>query len=302
MRKIIFIFTLWLGAVVLGYGADTYTLDGGGSVTGDVVKFDDNGMMLHMDGDTYTNVPWAHFSQDSLKQLYANAKMKGFVEPFIAPDESARPPKPEIQVNPVTRMDRPANPSIFGGLFKSGLGLFILLLIYAANLYAAFEISIVKARSAAQVMGLSAVLPIIGPVIFLIMPMYVYVPPPETPAPDAAPAHVPGKKTQEQIQIAEASWKQQEEREKKPEPQIFARGKFTFNKRFLETRFAPWLGAADGEQAKKFSMELRTVKDVFNVERIAQVGATEIILEVPTGQVTVALADIQEIKLNPRPN
>jgi len=304
VRKIIFLLSLWLGVVTLAAAADTYTLADGGAVGGDIVKFDDNGLMIHTPEEVYTNVPWARFSQDALKQLSANPKLKALVEPFILPTEAERPPKPEIQVNAVVRMDRPANPSIFGGLFKSGLGVFILLLVYGANLMAAYEISIVKARAIGQVMGLAAVLPIIGPVIFLIMPMHVEPPPEEIAPADLPPA--PGsaqKMAQQQIEIGDASWKNQEgaeTREKKPEAQVYARGKFTFNKRFIETRFGAFIGAADGEQAKKFGMEVRTMKEQLTVERIAQVGVAEIIFETPRGQVTVPMTDIQEIKLNPK--
>ncbi|HEV2695660.1 MAG TPA: hypothetical protein VG347_22400 [Verrucomicrobiae bacterium] len=304
MRKLLLLLSLWLGVVALAAAADTYSLVDGGSVAGDVVKFDDNGIMIHTAEETFTNVPWARFSQDALKQLSGNPKLKGYVDPFIVPTEAERPPKPVIQVNAVVRPELPANPSIFGGLFKSGLGLFILLLVYAANLYAAFEISIVKARAAIQVMGVAAVLPIIGPVIFLIMPMYV-APEPEEVVQDAGG---PGDKPQEKIQIGDASWKQAEEkreqevREKKPEAQVFSRGKFTFNKRFIETKFAAYVGGANGEQAKKFTMEVKTMKDHFMVEHIAQIGAAEVIFETPKGQVTVAMADIQEIKLNPKTN
>ena len=299
MRKILLVLSLWLGVVALANAADTFSLADGGSVTGDIVKPDDSGIMIHTPAEVYTNIAWARFSQDTLKQLSANPKLKAFVEPFILPTEAERPAKAEITVKDVQRMDHPT-PSLFGGLFKSGLGLFVLFVIYAANLSAGYELSIVKARAAAQVVGLAAVLPIIGPVIFLIMPMHVEPPPPEENPADAPPA--PGSKPQEQIQIGEASWKPQEEkdREKKPESQVYARGKFTFNKRFIETRFAAFVAGANGEQAQKFSMEVKTMKEVLAVEHIAQIGAAEIILETPKGQVTVAMADIQEIKLNPK--
>ncbi len=61
----------------------------------------------------------------------------------------------------------PKHPSIFGGLLRSSVGWFILLVIYAANLYAAYEIAVVRGRPAGVVIGLSAVLPLIGPVFFL---------------------------------------------------------------------------------------------------------------------------------------
>ncbi len=269
----------------------------GASFAGDIVKFDDNGLLLRA-GETYTNLAWGKFSQESLKSLAANPKLKPLVEVFIEPDASQRPARAEIQVNPVTRLERPAHPSIFGGLLTSPLGLFILLVLYAANLYAAFEVSVIRGRPALQVIGLSALLPIIGPAIFLALPI-----PPEKPAAEEAldPAGTPPTtiKGPQEIQIGEASWKQEEN--KKPEAQVFARGKFTFNKRFVETKFAGFLGVPKGD-ALKNTMELKTSKGVFTVERIAQVEATEVIFEtVQSGQITVPLADIQEIKLVPKP-
>lgn len=276
------------------------TLADGTALAGDIIKFDDNGLMLHLTGDVYTttNLPWSHLSQDSLKHLAANPKLKSLAEVFIEPDASQRPAKAEIPLKEVHRLERPANPSVLGGLFSSPLGLFLLLVVYVANLYAAFEVSVIRARPAIQVIGLSAVLPIAGPAIFLAMP--IKVEPPKEELELAAPAGTAGAAAQrspEDIQVVEASWKKDE---KKPEPQIFARGKFTFNKRFLETKFVGYFGTPRGE-ALKFTMELKTSAAQHTVERIMQVGATEVILKTKTGQVTVPLADIQEIRLVPVP-
>lgn len=270
----------------------------GASFTGDIVKFDDNGILLRATGDVYTNLAWGRFSQESLKQLTANPKIRGLVEPFIEPDATKRPTKAEITVNPVKRLERPANPSVFGGLFHSSVGLVALLLVYLANLYAAYEISIIRARPAIQVIGLAAVLPIIGPVIFLAMPVKMDKPVDEKD--ELVPASNPiGAKPKDDIEIVEASWKQEEK--KKPEPQIFARGKFTFNRRFLETKFAAYVGEPKPE-AKKNIMHLKSGQGQFTVERIAQVGVADMIVEtLERGQVTVLFADIQEIKLEPKP-
>lgn len=299
MRKSLLLISLILTFALFGVRAETFSLTDGGSVTGDILKFDDNGLMVRADGDVYTNIAWARISQTTLKQLVSNPKIRLLVEPFIEPDAALRPAKPDIQINSVVRMERPANPSIFGGLFTSPLGWFLLLLIYGANLFAAYEIAIVKARAKGQVMGVAAILPVIGPAIFLAMKMNTE-PPPEVKVVEAIAAEVEAaQKPAEQVQIAEASWKQAEE--KKIEPQIFARGKFTFNKRFLETKFADFTGAASGAQAKAFTMTIRTTKEELIVERVAQIGPTEAIFEtVQRGQVTVPLNDLQEIKLTPK--
>ena len=294
MRKIFFL-CLWLAVAAWASGAETLTLTDGGSLAGDIVKFDDNGLFLRLGGEAYTNVPWGRFSQESLKQLAQNPKIHPFVDVFIEPTEAQRLAAAEIKINPVTRLERPAQPALFGGFVHSPVGLVILLVLYLANLFAAYEISIVRGRPALHVIGLAAVLPVIGPIIFLAMPM----PTEPVPAAAAAETEVAGAEpaaAPEAINFVDASWRQ----EPKPaEAQVFTRGKFTFNKRFVETKFAGYLGTPKGD-ALKFSMTVKTAETEFAVERLAQVGASEVILETPHGQVAVQLTDIQEIKLNPK--
>ena len=301
MSKFLIIFGLWLGLTAGAFAAETLTLADGTSLEGDIVKFDDYEVMIHTTSDVYTNITWPQFSQDALKQLAANPKYRTLAEPFIQPTASERQPRPEITIKTVKRMTLPEHPSILGGLVQSSLGLFMLLVIYVANLYAAYEVAAVRGKPVALVIGLSAVLPIIGPIIFLSLPIQsepVEEALPEeavpgAPAPGVEPA--PGHKD---IQIVSASWQPTQE-EKKPQPQVFSRGKFTLNKRFIETKFAGFIGEPKGD-ATKFSMEIKTLKGTIAVECIKQVGATEAILETANGQITVPFADILEFTLIPK--
>lgn len=306
MRKFLIVLSLWLGLTAGVVAAETWTLSDGTSVSGEIVKSDDGGVMIHTTADAYNNVLWSQFSQDSLKHLADNPKLKPYVEPFIEPTAADRPAKPPIKAPSVTRTLQPPDklhPSILGGLVDSSLGLFMLLVIYAANLYAAFEVAVVRGRPVATVMGVAAVLPIIGPIIFLSQPLPA-APAEEEPPAEAAPAAAPSTGAapasgQGNIEIVAASWQGAQE-EKKPQPQVFSRGKFTLNKRFIETRFGGFIGEPKGD-AKTYSMEVRTLKSAIAVESIKQAGAGELILETPGGQVTVPYSDILEIKLNPKP-
>jgi hypothetical protein len=284
-------------AAVAGLRAETVTLVDGASLSGDVLRFDDQGLMLRLPDNNYTNLEWSQFSQDSLKELSQNPKIARIVEPFIEPSEPEHQAQAPITVNPVSRLDRPAHPSVIGGLVESPVGLFILLVLYAANLFAAFEISLFKLRKPAEVMGLSAILPIIGPIIFLVLAEKQAPAAQEEPTEAVmAPAGTVGN-PQAEVAIVEATNKVEE---KKLEPQVFARGKFTFNKRFVETKFAGYIGEPKGE-ALTFSMELKTAKEKFTVSGILQVTMTEVVLmAVPSRQVTVLLTDIQEVKLIPK--
>ena len=303
VRKFLIFLSLWAGLTAGVYAAETYTLTDGASMSGDISKADDYDVMIHTTSDTFTNIQWPRFSQETLKQLAGNPKYAAWAGPFIQPVAAAQQDKQDIAIKPVTRMTRPDHPSVFGGMVSSSLGLFMLLIVYAANLYAAFEVAVVRGKPMAAVMGLSAVLPIIGPIIFLAQPMKAATTeeapleegmPGAPPPPGAAPA--PG---QEDIQIVAASWQGSQE-EKKPQPQVFSRGKFTLNKRFIETKFAGFIGEPKGD-AKNFTMEIKTLKETIAVECIKQVGQTDAILETPTGQLTMQFADIQEIKLTPKP-
>jgi len=303
VSKFLIFIGVWLVLSVSAFASETMTLVDGTTVSGDIVKFDDYDAMIHLSSDSFTNIVWPRFSQDTLKQLAANPKYKAVAEPFINP----APAQPaQISVATPKRMTLPSNPSIFGGLFGSSLGLFILLVIYGANLYAAYEVAIIRGRPPAMVIAVAAVLPIAGPAIFLAMPVQMVsleesptdaLPEGGGPVP-GGPATVPGAEG-EDIQVVPASWQGSKE-EKKPEPQVFSRGKFTFNKRFIETKFAGFIGEPKGD-AKNFSMSVKTLKDKFEVECIKQLATAECILETPYGQVTVAFSDIQEIILTPKP-
>ncbi len=293
VRKILFL-CLWLGVVAWASGAETLALTDGASVAGDIIKFDDNGLFLRLGGETYTNVPWSHFSQEALKQLAQNPKIRPLAEAFIEPTAVQHSAAAEIKINPVTRLERPAQPALFGGFVKSPVGLVILFVLYLANLFAAYEVSIFRARPTLQVVGLAAVLPMIGPIIFLALPTVMNEPPPEAAAETSVDSPAAEVGAQEEIQSDEAA----SSPVKVVEAQVFTRGKFTFNKRFVETKFAGYIGTPKGK-ALKFAMTLKTPAAEFAVERIAQCDVAEVILETAHGQVAVSFTDIQEIKLNP---
>ena len=149
----------------------------------------------------------------------------------------------------------------------------MLLVIYVANLYAAFEVAVVRGKSIGAVMGLSAVLPIIGPIIFLSQPiMDAPVGRKRAAAEEGAPG-APGSAARRapdrrKFRLSPRRGSPRRRR-RKPQPQVFARGKFTFNKRFIETKFAGFIGEPKGD-AKTFAMEVKTLKAHIAVECIKQ--------------------------------
>ena len=281
--------------------ADTFGLTDGSAVSGDIVMFNDGGVTLRTLTDSYTNVVWPKFSQDALKQLAQNPKARAFVEPFI--ETPPKPKKDEIQVHEVSRLELPPQESLFAALLSSSVGFVVLLLIYAANIYAGYEIAIVRARPIGLVMGVAAVLPILGPIIFVSMPMRKEAPPEETQPQAEAPSFaVPGAAAPVAESVAAAGvHAAPASKAAHPEAQVFQRGQYMFNRRFFETKFSGFFSVIRRPAEKDLVLVIKTARAQLIAQRITRIAANEAHFEVVQGgrqqEVMVPFADIQEIQL-----
>ena len=323
MRKIFWIIIgLWLCGLLTTANADTgtYQLTDGTSVTGDVISFNDDGIIFRTGDDKYSDrILWTKFSQNALKLLAKNKKLKDYAEPFI---ETPPPPRPdlEVRVHPVSRLDLPAKQSVIGALGSSFVGILILLLIWAANIYAGFEIAIFRAQPIGLVTGVAAVLPIIGPIIFLSMPTKIEgaaqqdiqagaaaatAAPPATAghghaapaaASQSASAEAPAEhETTETVHLAPAA------AVSLPETQVFQRGQFTFNRRFFETKFSGFFGMTRHGANKDMVLVIKTARAQHVAERVSRISANEAHFEVVVGaahqEVMVPFGEILEVQL-----
>jgi len=314
----------WLCGLLAAAGAGPYSLVDGTTVTGDVVRFDNNGIMFRTPDSKYTDrIPWVKFSQDGLKQLAQTPKIEPFVAPFIMPEAPARVSKPQVKIANMEdfRLKREEPASLFGGLFSSGIGLLALLLIYGANLYAGYEVALFRARPVALVMGVSAVLPFVGPVIFLSLPdLREVAAAAEQAAAEAVPVAevephrfvMPGAQPEqpaEEIHIASGSWQAGATAAPPPgqaevETEVFQRGQFMFNRRFFETKFVGFFGIIRREADKDKVLLLKTAHGLIVAERITRITANDAHFEVVRGdsrqEVMVPFAEIQEVQLKHR--
>lgn len=290
----------WLAAA----RADTYQLRDGQSVSGDIILFNEVGVTLRTPSDSYTNIVWPVFSQDVLKELAAqNPRIRPLAAPFIEappkPGENENIPVPKVSRLPLTR-----GQSLFAALLSSSVGFVVLLLLYAANVYAAYEIAIVRARPIVLTMGVAAVLPVLGPIIFLSLPIRpeteLAVAPqpgepqsyavPSTAAPVAESVAAPG------VRITPATGAKAQ-----PEAQVFQRGQFMFNRRFFETKFSGFFASIRRPAEKDLVLVVKTARAQLIVQRITRIASNEAHFEVLQGgtrqELMVPFADIQEIQL-----
>jgi hypothetical protein len=198
----------------------------------------------------------------TLKALADHPKARKFVEPLIEPpaEEIARAEARKIDVRQPARAERPS-PELAGRGVYAALttpnGLILIGALFLANLYAGYEIARFRWRPVPLVCGLSAVLPVIGPLIFLMLPrreeevvvnateeaaaaQQLNVPPPAA-APSAPAAH--GASGLGISKHAAAGAAQEL-------PRVFKRGETTFNRRFFETQFPSFFRVVASEADK----------------------------------------------------
>jgi hypothetical protein len=314
VRKLHFIWIgLWLcGLLSSLVHADTFELTDGQSLTGDVVSFNEEGIIFRLPDDKYSDrIAWGKFSQADLRKLGQNPKMAPLASPFIEVSEAERLKQSEIKMNEVPRLARPPAGSVIGAMFSSGAGVLVLLLLYAANLYAAYEIAIFRARPLALVCGVAAVLPLIGPIIFISMPtqmdtvepgpldapgapaqIYAVVPPPAGQGASEASGQGGGAHLATATASAPAGI---------PPTQSFQRGAFTFNRRFFETKFPGYFGMVRRDAEKDMILSIKAARGHYVVDRISRITANDMHVQVhkagASEEVMIPFSEIHEIQL-----
>ena len=292
-------------------GAATFKLGDGRTVTGDLVASgsDDASSLIKTGDGKYERVPWGQFSQEDLKSFLVKfkgtKKIVDAVEPFIEVSQEERAKKTEVKINPVVRLEQPPKGSLVSSLFKSGIGVFLVFLIYPANVFVGYEIAIFRAQSTPLVAGLAAipVLGVLSNIVFLSLPTKVetrseadiaYEEMRSQPTPTIA---IPGQEeaAQQAAQAAQAE-------AAGPRIEVFARGQFTFNKRFFETKFAHFFGLTRREEDRAKVLTFKTAKGQFIVQRISRITPSEVYIQADRGgsasvEMSLQFPEIQEITI-----
>lgn len=335
-RRIICIGLLCCGMLASIARGDTFQLQDGSAVSGDIVSGNEAGLKVKLGEDTYTNLSWDKFSQADLKKFASDPSMQrykltDFVTPFIEVTEEQRREKTDIgPLKDVPRLNKPEAGSFFGAMLLSPVGFFVLLMLYAGGIYAAYEVAIFRRRPRGLVCGLAAVpgLGLLSPIIFMSMaapavqseeevyaqepqaaatapaaPPGYTVPGVSAPAP-AAPSGTPGEAetaAPETHGLKLAQSAPAASSAPLPPPQIFQRGAFMFNRRFFETKFPGFFGVVRREADKDMVLYIKAARGQYVAERIARISANDMYVQVRKGEVSeevmVPFTEVQEVQL-----
>ena len=262
-------FGLWQWSLAVP-GAE-YRLNSGDVLRGEAVSFNDDGLVVRLQiGGHSPRISWSKLTQETLLELMKNPEAAKFVEPFIdvppVPKDKEKKAR-EITLKPVPRVERVGDTGLFAAL-ATPAGLVIFLVLFAANLYAAYEIARYRYRPPGLVCGLSILFPVIAPAMFLAMPPAQPTDAEAAGMAEAGSAGTAGKVTTGPLaKVPMASGLSIAQAEKAGAsaagagPQSFKRGEFTFNRRFIETKFAGFFRVVPGEAERDMVLVVRAGRD-----------------------------------------
>ncbi len=304
--------------------AGTYKFTDGTQIVGDPISLTENGVVFKEADDTVLpRCTWDKLTPDAVKTLYAEVKTprdRALLQPFVDILPEDAPKVKDLVVKPVATPERPTQRLGIFAMFASSLGLMIVLILYGANLFAAYHVAIYRGHPVTRVCGLAAVpfFGVLSPIIFIGMrakalppeTLESSPPPPAEPgaptpqpaatasraaaAPGRAPISMPG------VESAAAP-------EAPPPPAalpaaiVFARGEYSFNRRFFETKFPGFFRAIRAETEKDLVMVLKTSRGDFVGRRITRITPNELYLQVFNNNVTademVPFIEVMEVQI-----
>jgi hypothetical protein len=297
--------------------AKEFKLLDGSTIYGEVSGFDDYGVSFRLQtGGFSKKYAWMKFTQETLKDLAEEPKVKPLVEPFI---EVPLPPKPKpkpIELSEPPRVERPVGRSTVLSSVTTPIGLTALALLFVANLLTGYEIAVYRNRPVALVCGLSAVLPLLGPLLFLASPTVVEhgeeapvgeeALAPEGVGPAVAAAGSAGRATSRRVGVPPPPPPGlRVAAQEKAAPvsighrRIFNRADYTFNRRFIETQFSGFFRIVPLEAEKDLVLDVKTAKKEYTAKRISRISASEMFLQLVEGggtmEVNVQFVEIAQM-------
>jgi hypothetical protein len=308
--------------------ADTYTLTDGSQVSGDPVSpYKDDGVVFKT-GDSFSDrVGWDKFTQESIRKLKDAAKTpadRDMVDPLIETTAEDIAKKKEIAVKPVEMPERAAHPAVNAGIFASPVGWFLMLVIYGATIFAAFEVAVYRNHPRGLVCGLAAIpfFGLLSPILFLAIspksaaeePVVVKTDTQTQPIPTAQPVGALRKRVGESAPTTAAALSVSsgnptpETAEQPvsaavelPAPIVYARGEFSFNRRFFETKLAPFFRLVPSPSDTDLRVHLKSARGEFVGRRIVKITPSELYLQVgnegATADEMIPFTDIFEVQV-----
>lgn len=300
-----FVSLLAMGGLPRGH-ADQFHLTNGDILAGQPASYGEEGLIVKLDiGEFSKRVHWMKVTQESLKHLALNPKIAPFAEPFIELPMEISPEKKksrEIRIKPVPRVERVTEKSSFLASMTTVPGLVMLGFLFLGNLFAAYEIAVYRGRPVALVCGVAAVLPVVGPILFLATPAANPVMMESADEGDMGasnelvnPLASSGAKSSA---LSVASHDKGGGGGGDTGTKVFKKGDTTFNRRWFEVTFTGFFRVVPAEGDKNLVLVVKAGRNDYVAKRITRISMTEIHLQlINAGEVPVPFDEIYEVQV-----
>ena len=303
----------------------TLKMADGSSLSGDVNTYTDRGLVIKGADGNFQTVSWGKISLQSLVELRdkaRNARDREQVEPFLPFGDTGATEVKRIMLTDLEHPSRPAGATGLLGMFGSGLGLFLLVIVYGASLYAAYEIAVYRRLAMGTAMGGAAILPVIAPVVLFFAPASMFAAKrteefDEGEELSGLSLDLKGTRLeaqQDQIQHSETNQRRRgntghtSKSDKKAPPasvptilSVFERGKVVFNRRFFETKLGPFLKTVPGPEATGKQLVFETHRGVFIGTKVSTIEQTYLELFVDAGNASaverIPFIEVQSVRI-----
>ncbi len=292
-----------------GPAVNEFRLNSGESYKGEVSSPNEQGLVIKLDiGGFSERIAWAKFTQETLKRLAGRKDTARYARPYVV--EITQAVKAQLKKRqaqrklsftpkPAPKIDLPSKNAEFIASVTTPFNLAVIALLFIGNLYVAYEVAVFRNRPAALVCGLSALLPGVGPLIFLSLPSREVVYEAEEPVAMNVPDHAPAKHTDINSSLSMAKGAKGETNAL--QPATFTRADTTFNRRFFETRFPGYFRVVLGDAEKSMVIVVKTPRDQYIAQRIARITSNEMHVQlVRGGEVGITIGEITEVQFRPK--
>ena len=290
------------------------SLTNGDILNGEVADVDQNGIVVRVKvGGFSRRANWMQLTQDSLKKIKllgeTDPKRYGvrinrqwvsadqFAEPFIEPDESEMEknllPGP---VNGLVEPEVPSNVQVASKMaaYGSGGGIGLLVAIAIGSMVAGLGVAAFRESNALLAAGVSLVLPIVGPILFLVKPKVEYEDDEEDDEYEYEEAEAAEGATMSDTgggavagmlpEAKKMSFAQTGPKKAAAKPQTWTRGDTRFDRSFFQNNFPNYFKVVLGAAEREMVLALKTGKREYVGQRIKRISGTDVHMELLNGK------------------
>ncbi len=292
-----------------------FKLTDGNVLRGELASANADGFLIKLNtGGFSERYQWTKMAQETLKMLENDPQAGQFAKPFIevAMDDASliiqRPPikrSTYVTKQVATKVELVSDKAELSSTATQPLIATILLLLFAANIYAGYEIAIFRGRPPMLVCGVSLVLPVAGPLIFLAMPTEMQessvgssAPVPHDVGAPPTPAAM-GVPSGTSLNINKGGGAPAAAAGGYP-PAVYNRNDTQFDRRFFETKFTGFFRVVLGDAEKNVVFTIKTLKNEYVVRRIARITTNEMhvqLQQASAGDIGVSFGEIVQVSI-----